>query len=67
MQILDLTKLLMQDFNYNYIKGKYGDKDEKLFTGTDILMCKTETEVVYEELYTNKDLFDFSNYPKDSR
>ena len=67
MQILDLTKLLMQDFNYNYIKGKYDDKDEKLFSGTDILMRKTETEVVYEELYTNKDLFDFSNYPKDSR
>ena len=49
--ILDLSKVLMQDFDYNYIKNIYGDKFEMLLTNTDSLMYKVEAEKVYEELY----------------
>ena len=57
----------MQDFQCIYIKNKYGDKAEMLITDTDNLMCKTETKNAYEDLFTKKELFDFSNYPKVSK
>ena len=33
--ILDLSKVLMQDFYYNYIKNKYGNRTEMLLKDTD--------------------------------
>ena len=38
MCILELSKLLMYEFRYDYIKNKYGNKSRLLFTYTDILM-----------------------------
>ena len=38
-----------------------------LFTDTDSLTYEIKSENVYEEFYKWKDLFDFSNYSKDSR
>ena len=38
-----------------------------LFTDTDSLAYKIKSEDVYEELFKCKHLFDFSNYPKDSK
>ena len=38
-----------------------------LFTDTDSLAYEIKSEDVYEEFFKYKDLFDFSNYSKDSR
>ena len=63
--VLELSKWLMYDFHYNFIK-KHFDA-ELLFTDTDSLTYEIKSENVYEEFYKWKDLFDFSNYSKDSR
>ena len=55
----------MYNFHYNFIKKKV-DAD-LLFTDTDSLTCEIKSEDVYEEFFKHKDLFDFSNYPKDSK
>ena len=62
MCILDLTKTLMYEFHYDYIKNKYGSKSELLFSDTDSLLYEIKTEDVYENFNNDKKLFDFSNY-----
>ena len=44
--ILDLSKTLMYDFHYNYIKRKYPDST-LLFTDTDSLTYQIQTDNVY--------------------
>ena len=55
----------MYDFHYSLIKKHFNA--ELLFTDTDSLNYEIKSEDVYEEFFKHKHLFDFSNYPKDSK
>ena len=66
MCILDLSKMLMYDFHYNYIKKKYSNRARLLFTDTDSLTYEIEAEDVYKDFWNNKDMFDNSDYPESS-
>ena len=64
--VLEVSKLLMYSFHYDYIKEKYGQSAELLFTDTDSLVYQIQAEDVYADFYADKARFDFSDYPTDS-
>ena len=66
MCILDLSKTLMYDFHYNYIKKKYNNRARLLFTDMDSLTYEIEAEDVYKDFWNDKDMFDNSNYLESS-
>ena len=67
MCILELSKTLMYDFHYNFIKSKCGEKAILLFSVTDSSCYEIVTEDVYEDLFEHRDMFDNSDYPKSSK
>ena len=62
--ILELSKLLMYQFHYNYVLETFNAK--LLFTGTDSLVYEIKDSNVYDQCFKDKHLFDFRGYPKDS-
>ena len=64
--ILELSKLLMYDYHYNYFVENYNVS--LLFTDTDSLVYEIKKEDdVYEKIYSDKYLFDLSHYPRSSK
>ena len=62
---LESRTWLIYDFHYNFIKKNFDA--ELLFTDTDSFTYEIKSEDIYEEFSKHKYLFDFSNYPKDSK
>ena len=63
--ILELSKLLMYQFHYDYVLKTFNDV-KLLFTDTDSLVYEIRDGNVYEQCFKDKELFDFSGYDKDS-
>ena len=61
MRILELNKLKMYKFHYDYIKNKYDNKSILSFTDTDRLMYEIKTEDVHDDFSSDKEMFDVSN------
>ena len=56
--ILDLSKIFMYDYHYNYVKRKFDAN--LLFTDTDSLTYEVKTGDTFEEFCKDKNLYDFS-------
>ena len=67
MCTLEVRKVLMYEFHYDYIKNKYDNNSRLLFTLTESLMYEIITEDAYEDFSNDKEIFDFSNYSTKSK
>ena len=63
MSILDISKILMYEFWYDYIKPKYGDRAKLCYTDTDSFVIDIKTKDFFEDISNDvKRRFDTSNY-----
>ena len=53
--ILDLSKILMYDFYYDFVQPTWGDRAEVLFTDTDLLALQVHTEDLYQDIEPHVD------------
>ena len=68
MSILDISKTLMYEFWYEYIKPKYKEKAKLCYMDTDSFVINIFTEDLFENI--NNDVerwFDTSNYDKNDK
>ena len=66
MTIIDISKTLMYEFWYGYLKPKYGDKIKLCYMDTDSLIPLIKTKDFYEDIANDVEKrFDTSNYEVD--
>ena len=49
--VLELSKLSMYEFYYDYLKPKYQSRCKLLFTDTDSLCCQIQTPDIYQDMH----------------
>lgn len=62
--ILDISKTVMYDFYYNFLKRKYQQKVSLLYHDTDSLILEVFTDNFYDDMKQEISRFDTSNYKK---
>ena len=68
MSILDISKILMYEFWYNYIIPKYGDRAKLCYTDTDSFIINIITEDFFQDISNDVEKwFDMSNYDKNDK
>ena len=66
LSILEISKILMYEFWYDYMKPKYGDNVKLCYTDTDSFIMHIKTEDFYKDIADDVEKrFDTSNYEVD--
>lgn len=67
MAILDISKVVMYDFYYNYLKPTYGVNITQCYSDTDSFVFHVKTDDFYEDMKLNLKRYDTSDYPSKNR
>ena len=66
LSILELSKILMYEFWYDYVKPKYGEKVKLCYMNTDIFIIYIKTDDINKDIVEDVETrFDTSNYELD--
>ena len=66
LSILEISKILMYEFWYDYMKPKYGDSVKLCYMDTDSFIMNIKTEDFYKDIANDvEERFDTSNYEVD--
>ena len=66
LSILELSKILMYEFLYDYVKPKYGEKAKLCYMDTDSFIVYIKTDDIYKDIAKDVETrFDTSNYQLD--
>ena len=66
LSMLELSKILMQEFWHDYIKPKYGEKAKLCYMDTDSFIRYINTDDIYKDIAEDVETrFDTSNYELD--
>ena len=64
--ILEISKIIMYEFWYDYVKNKYGNKARLCYMDTDSFVINIKTNDFYEDISQDvNERFDTSNYTFD--
>ena len=68
MSILDISKMIMYKFWYDYFKPKYGDKAKLCYTDTDSFIIHIITDDFFEDIANAvESLYDTANYDENDK
>ena len=63
ISILELSKILMYEFWYDYVKPKYSEKAKLCYIDTDRFIVYIQTDDIYKDITEDVETrFDTSNY-----
>ena len=63
LSILELSKILMYEFWYDYVKPKYGENAKLCYMDTDSFIVHVKTDDIYKDIAEDVETrFDTSNY-----
>ena len=67
MSILDISKILMYEFWYDYLKPKYRGRVKLCYADTGSFIIYIKTEDFFEDIFNVEKWFDTSNYDKNDK
>ena len=63
--VLDISKETLYEFHYDFAKATFGADCKLLYTDTDSEIYEIKHDDIYQVMYSNRQRFDTSDYPKD--